>query len=218
MADSIRCPTASPGAASPDAARTRSGSISRRTFFALALAGLPVALATLVPLPVGTVLAQSARIWPRIRQGLLAGPAEGPEERLRTLNQGVCMSQELKTVQTPAAPAAIGPYSQAVTYNGLVFLSGQLGINPATGAIPEDFAAQARQALDNVRAVVEAAGSNLTRVLSVDVFLIDMGRFSEFNEIYSTYFTSHKPARAAVAVAALPREAQVEVRVVAAQA
>ncbi|MDP3426058.1 MAG: Rid family detoxifying hydrolase [Humidesulfovibrio sp.] len=128
------------------------------------------------------------------------------------------MSQELKTVQTPAAPAAIGPYSQAVTYNGLVYLSGQLGIDPASGIIPEDFAAQAKQALDNVRAVVEAAGSDMTRVLSVDVFLIDMGRFSEFNEIYSTYFTSHKPARAAVGVAALPREAQVEVRCVAALA
>ena len=128
------------------------------------------------------------------------------------------MSADPKTVQTASAPAAIGPYSQAVTYGGLVFLSGQLGIVPASGAIPDDFAAQARQALDNVRAVVEAAGSNLTRVLSVDVFLIDMGRFGEFNEIYSTYFTAHKPARAAVAVAALPREAQVEVRVVAAQA
>jgi len=126
------------------------------------------------------------------------------------------MSPEPKTVQTANAPAAIGPYSQAVTYGGLVFLSGQLGIIPATGIIPEDFATQTRQALDNVRAVVEAAGSSLERVLSVDVFLIDMGRFGEFNEIYSTYFTSHKPARAAVAVAALPREAQVEVRVVAA--
>ncbi|MDQ7835746.1 MAG: Rid family detoxifying hydrolase [Humidesulfovibrio sp.] len=126
------------------------------------------------------------------------------------------MSPEPKTVQTANAPAAIGPYSQAVTYGGLVFLSGQLGIIPATGIIPEDFAIQTRQALDNVRAVVETAGSSLERVLSVDVFLIDMGRFGEFNEIYSTYFTSHKPARAAVAVAALPREAQVEVRVVAA--
>jgi 2-iminobutanoate/2-iminopropanoate deaminase len=128
------------------------------------------------------------------------------------------MSPEPKTVQTANAPAAIGPYSQAVTYGGLVFLSGQLGIIPATGIIPDDFAAQARQAMDNLRAVVEAAGSSLERVLSVDVFLIDMGRFGQFNEIYSTYFTSHKPARAAVAVAALPREAQVEVRVVAALA
>jgi len=119
-------------------------------------------------------------------------------------------------IATKDAPAAIGPYSQAVTYGGLVFLSGQLGIVPATGIIPEDFAAQARQALSNLRAVVEAAGSDLTRVLSVDVYLIDMGRFAEFNAIYSPYFTSHKPARAAVAVAALPREAQVEVRVVAA--
>ena len=128
------------------------------------------------------------------------------------------MSKEIKIIQSQAAPAAIGPYSQAVVYNGLVFLSGQLGINPATGVISENFAAQARQALDNVRAVVEAAGSSLSRVLSVDVFLIDMGRFGDFNGIYSSYFTSHKPARVAVAVAALPREAQVEVRVVAALA
>ena len=128
------------------------------------------------------------------------------------------MSPEPKTIHTNEAPAAIGPYSQAVTHGGLVFLSGQLGIVPATGVIPEDFAAQARQALDNVRAVVEAAGSDLSRVLSVDVFLIDMGRFAQFNEIYSGYFSAHKPARAAVAVAALPREAQVEVRVVAALA
>jgi len=128
------------------------------------------------------------------------------------------MSVEPKTVQTANAPAAIGPYSQAVTHGGLVFLSGQLGIDPATGVIPEDFTAQATQALANVRAVVEAAGSDLSHVLSVDVFLIDMGRFAEFNQIYSTFFTTHKPARAAVAVAALPREAQVEVRVVAALA
>jgi len=128
------------------------------------------------------------------------------------------MSPEPKTVQTAAAPAAIGPYSQAVTYGGLVYISGQFGIDPATGAIPEDFSVQARQALDNVRAVVEAAGSSLARVLTVDVFLIDMGRFGEFNAIYGTYFTGPKPARAAVAVAALPREAQVEVRVIAALA
>lgn len=128
------------------------------------------------------------------------------------------MSQEVRIVHTPAAPAAIGPYSQAVVYGGLVFASGQLGIDPATGVIPEDFAAQARQALDNVRAVVEAAGSSLERVLSVDVYLIDMGRFGQFNEIYSAYFSAHKPARAAIAVAALPREAQVEIRVLAALA
>ncbi|MBA4358309.1 MAG: reactive intermediate/imine deaminase [Desulfovibrio sp.] len=128
------------------------------------------------------------------------------------------MSQELKTVQTPAAPAAMGPYSQAVSYNGLVFLSGQLGIVPSTGIIPEDFEAQARQAMENLRAVVEAAGSSLSRVLSVDVFLLDMGRFGQFNEIYGAYFSSHKPARAAVGVSALPREAQVEIRCVAALA
>lgn len=126
------------------------------------------------------------------------------------------MSFELKAVHTGAAPAAIGPYSQAMTCGGLVYLSGQLGIDPATGIIPEDFAVQARQALTNLKAIVEAAGSSLDRVLSVDVFLIDMGNFAALNEIYAEYFKDHCPARAAIGVAALPREAQVEIRCVAA--
>ncbi|MDR3641281.1 MAG: Rid family detoxifying hydrolase [Humidesulfovibrio sp.] len=128
------------------------------------------------------------------------------------------MPLDPKAVHTAAAPAAIGPYSQAVTCGGLVYLSGQLGSDPKTGVIPEDFAAQVRQALTNLKAIVEAAGSNLDRVLSVDVFLIDMGNFGAFNEIYTSYFQNHLPARAVIGVAALPREAQVEIRCVAAQA
>lgn len=128
------------------------------------------------------------------------------------------MSSTPRPVETQNAPSAIGPYSQAMVSGPLVFTSGQLGIMPESGVIPDDFAAQARQALKNLQAVVEAAGAGLDRVLSVDVYLIDMGRFGQFNEIYSEFFSAHKPARAAVAVAALPREAQVEVRCVAALA
>lgn len=127
------------------------------------------------------------------------------------------MSLDPKAVHTDAAPAAIGPYSQAVACGGTVYVSGQLGSDPATGIIPEHFAVQARQALTNLKTIVEAAGSSLDRVLSVDVFLIDMGNFAELNAIYSEYFKDHRPARAVIGVAALPREAQVEIRCVAAQ-
>jgi 2-iminobutanoate/2-iminopropanoate deaminase len=125
------------------------------------------------------------------------------------------MSRTPKTVQTPKAPAAIGPYSQAVTCGGMVYTSGQLGIAP-DGIIPEDFAVQAKLALTNLQAIVEAAGSNLGLAVTVDVYLIDMGRFAQFNEIYATFFKENFPARAAIAVRALPREAQVEVRCIAA--
>ena len=113
------------------------------------------------------------------------------------------MPLELTTVHTTAAPAAIGPYSQAISCGGIAYLSGQLGIDPATGVIPDDFAAQARQALANLKAIVEASGSKLDRVISVDVFLTDMMNFGAFNAIYAEFFPQHKPARAAIGVAAL---------------
>ena len=128
------------------------------------------------------------------------------------------MSSPPRPVETPDAPAAIGPYSQGMISGSFVFTSGQLGIDPATGVISEDFVAQARQALKNMQAIVQAAGSSLELALSVDVFLIDMGRFAQFNAVYAEFFPAHRPARAAVAVAALPREAQVEVRCTAALA
>jgi len=124
------------------------------------------------------------------------------------------MPLEPTTVHTDAAPAAIGPYSQAVTCGGVAYVSGQLGSDPKTGIIPDNFAAQVRQALTNFKTVVEASGSSMDRVLSVDVFLTDMGNFGAFNEIYATYFPRHRPARAVICVAALPREAQVEIRCV----
>jgi 2-iminobutanoate/2-iminopropanoate deaminase len=126
------------------------------------------------------------------------------------------MPLEPKTVHTDAAPAAIGPYSQAVAFGGVAYVSGQLGSDPKTGIIPEDFAVQVRQALTNLKTIVEASGSSMDRVLSADVFLMDMGNFGVFNEIYATYFPNHRPARVVICVAGLPREAQVEIRCVAA--
>lgn len=128
------------------------------------------------------------------------------------------MPLELKTVHANAAPAAIGPYSQAIACGGFAYLSGQLGSDPSTGVIPDDFAAQTRQALTNLKTVVEASGSTLERVVSVDVYLLEMTSFGAFNEIYAEFFPNHRPARAVIGVAALPREAQVEIRCIAALA
>lgn len=119
----------------------------------------------------------------------------------------------LKTVQTADAPAAIGPYSQAVVAAPFVFVSGQLGLDPATGELAgDDLASQARQALDNMRAILAAAGSSLSRVTAVEVFLTDMGRFAELNAIYAEYFSDHRPARAAIEVSALPKGGCVEIK------
>lgn len=119
----------------------------------------------------------------------------------------------LKTIQTDMAPAAIGPYSQAVVAPPLVFVSGQLGMDPATGnLVGDDLESQARQALENVKQILLAAGSSLGQVTAVEVFLTDMGRFMDFNAIYAEYFSSHKPARAAIEVSALPKAGCVEIK------
>jgi len=118
-----------------------------------------------------------------------------------------------RIVQTEKAPAAIGPYSQAVESGRWLFVSGQLGLDPESGAFAgESFDSQARQALENMKQIIMAAGFDLTDVVSVDVYLTDMERFADFNEIYAGYFSEHHPARAAVGVAALPRGGLVEVR------
>jgi 2-iminobutanoate/2-iminopropanoate deaminase len=119
----------------------------------------------------------------------------------------------LKTVQTDKAPAAIGPYSQAVVAPPFVFVSGQLGLDPATGdLVGQDLERQARQALENLNQILLAAGSNLERTTAVDVFLTDMEQFAAFNAIYAEYFAMHKPARAAIEVSALPKGARVEIK------
>lgn len=119
----------------------------------------------------------------------------------------------LQTVQTDRAPAAIGPYSQAVIAQPFVFVSGQLGLDPVTGnLVGDDLESQARQALENVKQILIAASSSLERTTAVEVFLTDMGKFADFNAIYAEYFSSHKPARAAIEVSALPKGGCVEIK------
>ena len=115
-------------------------------------------------------------------------------------------------VSTEGAPKAIGPYSQAVAWNGLLFLSGQIPLDPATGEMVEgDIGVQTTRVLDNLRAVLEAAGSSLEKVVRTTVFLKDISDFPRVNEVYGRYFTSNPPARSTVEVARLPRNAGVEI-------
>lgn len=124
----------------------------------------------------------------------------------------------MKPIVTSAAPAAIGPYSQAIEVNGFVYASGQLPIDPATGAFPEGgVQEQTRQSLLNVKAILEEAGLTLVNVVKTTVYLADMGDFAAMNEIYSQFFSQPFPARSAVAVKALPKGALVEVEVIAAR-
>src|ERR1041385_117320 len=119
-------------------------------------------------------------------------------------------------IQTENAPAAIGPYSQAIKAGGLVFVSGQIPIDPATGEfVAGGITEQTQQVLKNLAAVLEAAGSGLDQVLKTTVFLADMKEFSGMNEVYATFFTGAPPARATVAAAGLPRDARVEIEAVA---
>lgn len=119
-------------------------------------------------------------------------------------------------ISTTRAPGAIGPYSQGVKANGMLFVSGQLPLDPATGAFPgSDIASQTRQSLTNVKHIVEAAGMTLADVVRVGVFLKDMNDFAAMNEVYGQFFTSDCPARAAVEVARLPKDALVEIECVA---
>ena len=121
-----------------------------------------------------------------------------------------------KTVSTSAAPRAIGPYSQAVSAGGLLFLSGQIAMDPATGNLTGSSAEeQTRQVLENLRAILRAAGTDMTAVLKTTVFLKDMHDFDAMNRIYAEYFTEPYPARAAVQVACLPKNALVEIEAVA---
>ena len=122
-----------------------------------------------------------------------------------------------KVVNTPQAPAAIGPYSQAIDSGmGLVFVSGQLPIDPSTGAFPEGgVKEQTRQSLTNARAILEAAGLELRNVVKTTVFLADMADFAAMNEVYAQFFEAPFPARSAVAVKTLPKGALVEVECIA---
>ncbi len=120
-------------------------------------------------------------------------------------------------IATDKAPRAIGPYSQAVAHNGLLYLSGQIPLDPATSHLIEgDVAAQTERVLENLKAVLEAAGTSLDRVLKTTVYLKDLGEFAKMNEVYGRYFSDNPPARATVEVARLPRDVRVEIEAVAA--
>ena len=130
------------------------------------------------------------------------------KERRRILTKTV--------ISTAAAPAAIGPYSQAIDLGSIVITSGQLPIDPATGAFPEGIREQTRQSLTNVKAILEAAGLSMDAVAKTTVFLSDMNNFGAMNEVYATFFTEGSyPARSAVEVARLPKDALVEIEVIA---
>ncbi len=122
----------------------------------------------------------------------------------------------MRLVSTDEAPAAVGPYSQGVVAGGLVFVSGQIPFDPATGElVGGSFEEQVWRVLENVDAVLRAAGSARDRVLKVTVFLTDMGRFGELNRVYESFFAGHRPARAVVEVSALPKGVAVEMEAVA---
>lgn len=124
------------------------------------------------------------------------------------------MSKEV--IATSQAPAAIGPYSQAIRCGQLVFVSGQIPLDPTTGKILEgDIAAQTERVMKNLAAILEAAGSHLSRVLKTTVYLLDMNEFAPMNEVYARFFAERPPARATVQVARLPRDVRVEIEVVA---
>lgn len=121
-----------------------------------------------------------------------------------------------QAISTPAAPAAIGPYSQAIKTGNLLFLSGQIPLDPATGSLVEGgVEAQTVQVFKNIDAILKAGGASFDSVVSATVYLADMNDFGKVNELYATYFSAPAPARATVQVARLPRDCRVEIQVVA---
>ncbi len=121
-----------------------------------------------------------------------------------------------QAILTDRAPAPVGPYSQAIRAGSLLFVAGQIPIDPATGAMPDGIAQQTRLALQNVQAVLQAAGASLRDVVKTTVFLLDLADFGAMNEVYATFFAQEPPARACVQVARLPNDARVEIEAIAA--
>jgi 2-iminobutanoate/2-iminopropanoate deaminase len=122
----------------------------------------------------------------------------------------------MKIIATPAAPRAIGPYSQAIVHHGMAYLSGQIPLDPATGElVAGDITVQTERVLANLAAVLEACGSSLGRVLKTTVFLKDLGEFAAMNAVYARFFETNPPARSTVEVARLPRDSRVEIECIA---
>ena len=122
----------------------------------------------------------------------------------------------MNVIATDKAPGAIGPYSQGYEVNGMIYTSGQIPLDPATGQVPEGIAAQAEQSCKNVGAILESAGAGFDKVFKTTCFLADMGDFAAFNEVYARYFIS-KPARSCVAVKDLPKGVLCEIEAIAAK-
>lgn len=121
----------------------------------------------------------------------------------------------MNIISTDKAPAAVGPYSQAIMANGFLFCAGQIGLDPQTGTLQEGLEAQMKQICSNIDAVLSAAGLTQKNVVKTTIFVTDMNDFARVNELYAEYFGDHKPARSTVGVAALPKGAIVEIEVVA---
>lgn len=121
----------------------------------------------------------------------------------------------MKKIATAEAPAAIGPYSQALESQGFIFVSGQIPVDPQTGTMPEGIEKQTARSLENVKAILEAGGSGMDKVLKTTVLLKDMGDFAMMNEVYASFFPGEFPVRACYQVAALPKDALVEIEAIA---
>lgn len=121
----------------------------------------------------------------------------------------------MKTISTTNAPAAIGPYAQGIIVNNMFYSSGQIPLTASGDLVDGDITAQTNQVFENLKAVLEAAGSNLNQVVKTTVFMKDMNDFAAMNEVYAAHFGVHKPARSAVEVARLPKDVQVEIEVIA---
>lgn len=121
----------------------------------------------------------------------------------------------MNIIASDKAPAAVGPYSQAIEVNGTIFCAGQIGIDPATGNVVEGIEAQIHQIFANIEGVLSAAGTDISHVVKTTVFLQNMSDYAVFNELYGNHFGDHKPARSTVAVAKLPKDALIEIEVIA---
>lgn len=121
----------------------------------------------------------------------------------------------MKVLHTDKAPAAVGPYSQAIQVDNLIFTSGQIPLNAEGELVNDDIQSATRQSLDNIVAILENAGSSLDKVVKTTVFLTDMSNFGPMNEIYAEYFGDHKPARSCIEIGALPKDSIVEIEVIA---